>query len=368
MARTLATRCVTIGVAFMLAATGCVHAQPTSGGPRAAPTRPAAASPAWTVVTLFGADYVSVRELGERLGLKPAWNKAETVMTLLAGADARLRVELNERDVRLDGIRVMLSEPAVSHRDSLWLAEIDVRRILAPLLRPADHLGALPASAPKLIVLDAGHGGTDPGKQNPRLKLDEKDMTLDVAHRVRKLLEARGFKVLMTRTTDKRFSNNPVVDLPMRADVANKAKADLFVSIHFNAVDPKIADRVVGSETYVLTPQHMESTQPESDKNLKKVLNPGNRQDLANLLLGFQLHQAMINRLKTSDRGFKRYRLAVLRPLNCPGALVEAAYLSNDAEAKRVGTPAFRQEIAESIAAGIQDYAAVLAGLRAAAR
>ena len=72
----------------------------------------------------------------------------------------------------------------------------------------------------------------------------------------------------------------------------------------------------------------------------------------------------LINGLKTSDRGYKRYRYAVLRTLNCPGALLEAAYLSNDTEAARLGTGEFRQRIAETIAEGVQTYSATLAGLR----
>jgi N-acetylmuramoyl-L-alanine amidase len=65
----------------------------------------------------------------------------------------------------------------------------------------------------------------------------------------------------------------------------------------------------------------------------------------------------MLKELKTSDRGFKRGRLRVLCFAECPAALLEAAYLSNDTEAARVGTPEFRQQIAESIAEGVQAYA-----------
>jgi N-acetylmuramoyl-L-alanine amidase len=109
----------------------------------------------------------------------------------------------------------------------------------------------------------------------------------------------------------------------------------------------------------------MESTEPERDRGMLAVANPGNRHDPANVLLGYQVHRALLNSLKTSDRGFKRARFAVLRPLKCPGLLVEAAYLSNDTEARRVGTPAYRQQIAEAIAAGIRGYGETLTALRA---
>ena len=347
------------GGLLLWALAGCALAQPV----RTAPTRPAEAKP-WATTRIGDSPCVSSTDLAARLGLKAVWDKKEPQLTLTTAAGRVLLLERDRRDVYLDGVRIMLSEPVLFQRDQAWVALPDVTKTLVPLLRPVDWLPQLPPAAPKTIVLDPGHGGTDPGKQNARLKLDEKDMALDVALRVRKLLEARGHQVIMTRSTDKRFSNNPAVDLPMRADVANKAGADLFVSIHFNAVDPQIAQRVSGSETYVLTPQHMESTEPERDRSMLPVANPGNRHDPANVLLGYEMHRAVLGALKTSDRGFKRARFAVLRPLKCPGVLVEAAYLSNDTEARRVGTPAYRQQIAEAIADGIRGYGEALTALR----
>ncbi|MBI2815043.1 MAG: N-acetylmuramoyl-L-alanine amidase [Opitutae bacterium] len=316
----------------------------------------------WPVTRIHGLDRVGARDIAKRYGLKTTWTKAGAVMALSDAQGVRFTFERDERDFRLDGARVFLGEPAVLNGDDLWLTKVDVIKTVAPLFAPSDHAAFLPA-APRVIVLDPGHGGTDPGKQNLRLKLDEKDMTLDVSLRLKKLLELRGYRVVMTRTTDTRFSNSPNVDLPLRADVANKAAADLFLSIHFNAVD-RDPQRVSGVETYVLAPQGQASTQPEQDRSMIATHYPGNRQDTANALLGYTLHRQLVTGLKSSDRGYKRYRLAVLRTLNCPGALVECAYLSNDAEAKRVATPEFRQQIAEALAEGISNYSATLAALR----
>jgi N-acetylmuramoyl-L-alanine amidase len=328
---------------------------------RAAPTRPAQL---WAFTKFRGLDYVAVRDIAKRYGLKAAWTKAATEMSLSDARGVRFTFKRDERDFYLDGARVFLGDLTYLSGDDLWVPKLDVIKTIAPIFAPADHVASLPA-APKTIVLDPGHGGTDPGKQNARLKLDEKDMTLDVAARLKKLLEAGGYRVVMTRTTDKRFSNNPVVDLPLRAEVANKEAADLFISIHFNAVDRE-TERVSGIETYVLTPQFQVSTQPEQDRAMVQTQYPGNRQDMANVLLGYTLHHRMVTDLKSSDRGFKRYRLAVLRTLSCPGVLIESAYLSNEAEARRVATPEFRQRIAEAMAEGVQDYAATLAALRPA--
>jgi N-acetylmuramoyl-L-alanine amidase len=326
---------------------------------RVAPTRPAQL---WPFTKFRGEDYVAVRDIAKRYGLKAAWTKGRTELTLSDSRGVRMVFEKDQRDFLLDGTRVFMGELTCLKSDDLWVTKIDVIKTIAPLVAPAEHAAFLPAR-PKLIVIDPGHGGTDPGKQNPRLKLDEKDMALDVGLRLKKILEVRGYRVLMTRSTDKRFSNSPTVDLPLRAELANKENADLFVSIHFNAVDRE-PERVVGTETYVMTPQFQLSTQPEQDRAMIKEQYPGNHQDVANAVLGFQLHRRLVADLKTSDRGYKRYRLAVLRPLKCPGVLVEAAYLSNDGEARRVATPEFRAQIAESLADGIDSYAATLAALR----
>ena len=328
---------------------------------RAAPSRPVQV---WPFTKFRGLDYVAVRDLAKRYGLKAAWTKPGVLLALSDARGVRFTFERDQRDFYLDGARVFLGELTYLSGDDLWVPKLDVIKTIAPLFAPADHTAFLP-EAPKLIVIDPGHGGTDPGKQNLRLKIDEKDMTLDVALRLKKLLEVRGYKVVLTRTTDTRFSNSPAVDLPMRAEVANKARADLFISLHFNAVD-RDPERVSGVETYVLTPQFQVSTQPEQDRAMVKEYYPGNRQDTANALLGYHLHRRLVADLKASDRGYKRYRYAILRTLRCPGVLVEAAYLSNDAEARRVAKPEFRQQIAEAVAEGVGNYAATLAALRPA--
>ena len=212
------------------------------------------------------------------------------------------------------------------------------------------------------IVLDPGHGGIDPGTENKRVGVNEKTTTLDVALRAKKLLELRGWRVLLIRADDRELSKDKKTDLLLRDEFANKNKADLFLSIHFNSAPQAIT----GVETYTMAPQSMLSTGDETGDDMTKVAYPGNRFDHANLLFGERIHRAMRAALQTPDRGYKRGRHAVLRMLDCPGALVECAYLSNDAEARRVATPEFRQQIAQAIADGVQDYADTLAVLRPA--
>jgi N-acetylmuramoyl-L-alanine amidase len=334
--------------------------EPAPAPVRTAPTRP---NPPvlWATTKLREIEYVNVRDVAKQFELKAAWSKVGAVLALGDVRRPRLAFEANQKDFYFDGLRIFLGAPALLHKDSLWISRLDVIKIVAPLLRPAAHLEFLPVAAPKLIVLDPGHGGIDPGTQNAKLGLNEKTVALDVAVRLEKLLTARGWRVLLVRDRDTELSKDKKADLLMRNEFANRHKADLYLSIHFNSATPAVA----GVETYSLAPQFMLSAGDETGDDMTKVSYPGNRFDYANLLFGEAMHRAMIAEVKTPDRGYKHARKAVLRMLDCPGVLVECAYLSNDAEARRVATPEFRQQLANSLATGVQAYATTLAELRA---
>ncbi len=377
MARLTARGLLGISVVFLTACASPAPAQSTAASPkgeppptaaqaapptviRAAPTRPAAPV-LWKTAKLRDTDYVDLRDVAKAFDLKAAWTKSENELGLAEGKRVQYLFEANQKDFYSDGLRIFLGAPALKHKDSLWISQLDVVKIVAPLIRPTAHREFLPATEPKLIVIDPGHGGIDPGTQNAKLGLNEKTFTLDVALRLEKLLEARGWRVALVREKDVEISKDKKADLLLRNEFANKKKADLYLSIHFNSAGPSVS----GVETYSLAPQFMLSAGAETSDEMTKASYPGNKQDYANLLLGEEMHRAMIAGLKTSDRGWKHARQAVLRMLDCPGVLVECAYLSNDAEARRVATPEFRQQIAEALATGLQNYSSTLATLRA---
>jgi N-acetylmuramoyl-L-alanine amidase len=246
---------------------------------------------------------------------------------------------------------------------SLLVSRIDAERLLAPLLAPAGITP--PLSTPRVIVLDPGHGGIDPGAENAALRINEKNSTLDVAQRVKLLLEGAGYKVILTRATDRELSKVKATDLALRAEVATRARADLFISIHFNAVASDT--RTAGTEVYTFAPQFQRSATSwgaGADNDAERTASPVNRFDPWSALLAHSLHRKMLDSLGTYDRGQKIKHLAVLRPLNCPAVLVECAFLSSTTEAQRVATPLFRQKIAEGIAAGVAAYAAQLAPVK----
>src|SRR5690606_39061035 len=206
MARPTRFRRLAQAAAALLLLSTAACAKAADPAVRSAPTRPAAEIK-WNAVQLYGADYVDLHEVASRLGLTAELLAAKKLS--LAGAEGRTAVfEANERDCFIDGARVFLADTVVEHRRHLWVGRQDVIKTIAPLLRPRDQTLRLPPP-PRLIVIDPGHGGTDPGKQNTTHNIDEKDMTLDVAFRLQALLESRGYRVLLTRSTDTRFSNSP---------------------------------------------------------------------------------------------------------------------------------------------------------------
>lgn len=303
---------------------------------------------------------LGLADIGRRYGLKATWTKPGRELRLQSRWTT-LEFQAGSREAAWNGLRLFLGEPVAARGGTLRLAESDWRAIVRPLLEPA----AVPApGALEFIVIDPGHGGSDPGTVNRALKLEEKALTLDVAQRLRRELERRGYRVALTRGTDTRLKPTQAADLQARAELANRLGADLFLSLHFNALpnQPKVG----GIETYTFTPAGQRSTAAHLRGAADRTAHPANRHDHWSAVLGAAVHSRLVAGLEGEDRGLKRARFAVLRPLDCPAVLVEAGFLSNRAEAGRIATPAYRQRIAEAIGEGIGAYHARLNEARAA--
>jgi len=295
-----------------------------------------------------GASYVDVSTWASRFGLKSTW--IEQGRRLQLSSDfTQMILEADRRELMINEMRVFLGEPIVASGGGLWIGSIDAQNMLGAILRPAGIAGKVPAL--RVICLDPGHGGNDTGTQNKALKLDEKRLTLDVAFRTKKLLEAKGYRVVMTRTDDR------YVELEDRAAFANLYKSDLFVSIHFNAF-PQPGVR--GTETYILTRRTQRSTGGSKRERSDNVGVPGHAFDPWNAVIGYAMHRQLINKLGSFDRGLKFARFKVLTLLNCPGLLVESGYLSNEAEGRKIASASYRADLATAIFNGIEVYAAQL--------
>ncbi len=324
---------------------------------RTNPSRPAA------TVRIGGIEYVDAMTLGARLGLKGELTNAGRNLTLKSKWTT-LALEADTRECAVNGLRVFLGEAARDYKGGIYLSRIDAERFIGPMILPG--LGQTRVPPLRTIMIDPGHGGIDPGMQNLKQKLNEKTLALDTSFRLKKLLEAQGYKVLLTRSDDRHLSKNKKEDLQKRAELTERARADLFISIHFNSVASK-ADTVTGVETFTMTPRYQYSTgdtTDDRDDDEVKQDNPGNKHDAWNSLLAYGLHRELLGNLEASDRGLKHARFAVLRLAPCPAVLVESGYLSHDAEAKKIATPAYRQKIADAIADGVRFYANALEGVR----
>jgi N-acetylmuramoyl-L-alanine amidase len=346
-----------IGVAIVQIAAVCAGAAESSA--RALPSRPtarplvASTAPAAALPTKkFGAlEYVSLPEVAARLGLQIAWIQRGRKVTL-TGPTGRAELENDTREITVGNLRVFLGDPVLDARGELYVSRIDFERCLTPLLRPGQGAPTLPP--PRTIVLDPGHGGRDNGTS-----AKEKIFTLDVAQRAKKLLEAAGHRVVLTREAD------VFLDLPQRGAIANAQRADLFASIHFNALpnDTKTS----GVEIFTFAPQFQRSTNSWSVRavdDAEKEATAVNRYDHWSVVFAQALQRRFVTELGTFDRGKKLAHWGVLRGLNCPGVLIECGFLTSGAEARKIATPAYRQKLAEALAAGIRDYAATVEASR----
>ena len=248
----------------------------------------------------------------------------------------RRRTEVNGSTVWLNAI----AEPAGTS-DLLKLDARDVREVLRPLLRPP------PAPEhPLRVMLDPGHGGEDSGAVSARPAIEEKDLVLDLALRIGKLLEEAGLVVGYTRRDDTFLS------LDERTATASVWRADAFVSLHANFADNRQAS---GPETYVLPFAGYAPT--GGDQRISSKTRNGNRHDIGNTLLGYSIHRRLPGRRGECDRGLRRARFQVLRQAGCPAVLVEVGFLSNAVEARLLASGWFRGKLARAVADGILDYA-----------
>jgi N-acetylmuramoyl-L-alanine amidase len=230
--------------------------------------------------------------------------------------------------------------------------------------RPVDR-AAIPLSV-KTVVIDAGHGG-EPGTTGAS-GITEKEITLDVALRLRRLLKNAPFKVLLTRETDR------MMPLEKRVGFANENKADLFLSIHVNWMEPH---SIRGLETYYVGPtddpatlklasrENKDSGYSLSDykKILEKIYVDARRHEsraLARTVQSQLFHALKETNPELENRGVKTAPFVVLIGTQMPAILVEVACLSNEDEAELLTKEDYRENIAVALARGIHKYANTL--------
>lgn len=219
----------------------------------------------------------------------------------------------------------------------------------------------------KIIVIDAGHGGKDPGAVGYK-KYREKVVVMSIAKHVKSILKSRGYKVYMTRDKDK------FIKLSKRTKFANKKKADIFLSIHANSVPKRNAKKAHGIECYFLSKSKSKRAKRVAAKEnsadmtamnhygKESFLNTINKHNMiASNKLAIDLQRGMLSSLKKSyknvhDGGVREGPFWVLVGAQMPSVLVEVGFISHPTEAKRLVSSAYQKKLAYGLANGVERY------------
>lgn len=202
------------------------------------------------------------------------------------------------------------------------LIKTEIKQVAPPPAKPAERTPVRPAVSGRTVVIDPGHGGKDPGAIST-YGYNEKTVNLDVALQITQLLRDKGLRVIMTRDSD-RF-----IELEQRADIANRNRADIFISIH--------ADSCAKSSKNGFTLYVERNSQWASTKLANSIDN--------------RMAQTGI-----SSNGVRKADYRVLTHTGCPAVLIELGYLSNYWEAKQLKNKDMQRKLAMAITNGITDY------------
>jgi N-acetylmuramoyl-L-alanine amidase len=301
-----------------------------------------APSPDWQIIKVGPRDYLSADNIAKFYGLLGNVDSTGKIVVLNNGRN-QLQVTLDSREAIVNGVRNWLSFPVIARDGKFLVSRIDLAKTIEPQLRPQmlQHQGRV-----QTVVLDPGHGGFDKGAMSAFGS--EKDYALDVARKLRPLLQAKGFKVVLTR------ENDVFIPLEMRARIANATRDSIFVSLHFNATDTN--REATGFEIFSLTPRGAPSTADDALALRFLNMQAGSPVDAQSFELSTAVYHSMLGHLTEFDRGIKRARFAVLRLTKIPAILAEGGFLSETGDSKRVADPAWRAKFAEALSVGIENY------------
>ncbi len=295
-------------------------------------------------VTYAGKRYVALKDLAAMYALPLTMPGGKAL--LIRGQYTSLQFTADGREAMLNGSKVWLHMPVIKVRGNWSISDADAQYVVDPLVRPSAYLGARGA---RTVVLDAGHGGKDPGSMS-RSGYKEKDLAFDIVLRVKAHLAAAGVRVILTRDSDRFW------ELEDRPYLAARGGGDLFVSLHMNSA---LSRSVQGIETFVTAAENCPPT-AESKVGGRYPAVPNNQFNHSNTVLGNQLQRAVVGITRAEDRGLKHARFVVLRNSAMPAALIECGFLSNAQEAQKLATPSYRETVALGIAQGILNYLALV--------
>ena len=295
----------------------------------------------WDMITIGGRDYVSVEGIKRFYHFTKLNRAGDSVVLENPKVEMKLKVGGNE--CLMNNVKFVFSHAVEASGNGIYVSRMDLAKLIDPVLRPnfINNAGDF-----RTVILDAGHGGKDPGATNPIGT--EAAYNLRLATRLKGLLEAKGYKVKLIRDSDRFYS------LQERVDIANTVKENaIFVSLHFNSG----GRHARGIETFTLSPpgvSHYGANLKASDA----VARTGNKHDSANIALATALHGSVLRRLgdTTLDRGIKRARFSVLSGVKHPAVLFEGGFMSHPYEARLVANESYQSALAQGMVDAIARY------------
>src|SRR5438105_7532544 len=298
----------------------------------------------WHIIKLSGHDYLTVENISKFYGL-PAGVVAGGEKMRFETVKNPLEFVSGSREAMINGARSWLCFPLIEQDGKYLVSRTDVAKTIEPLVRP--HRVAV--GKVETVVLDPGHGGHDKGQVSKYGY--EKDFALDVARKLRPLLQSKGLRGIMTREGDY------FVPLEVRAQIANAARNSVFVSIHFNGTndDPS----ATGFEIFSFTPRGAPSTSDNAATPSSLSMQPGSEVDAQSMALSVCIYHSLLGHIPEFDRGIKRARFAVLRLTRVPAVLVEGGFLTERGESQLIAKKDWRANLAQAIGVGIENYRAL---------
>ncbi len=324
------------------------------------------------LVTIRDSRYVPLVRIADEYGINCGWDPIARIATL-EWKDNRVALRPSSQRILANGRVERLDRPVLMEKGAVLVPFSFVMANMEGLAeaKKSESAGSPAASRSgkfsiRTIVLDAGHGGRDAGAVGRRLGLIEKDYVLKAVHKLKNILESKGIRVIMTRADD-RF-----ITLPGRAEVANNANADLFVSLHINASHSR---SINGFECYYLsdaTDDNSRATEALENSALsvdEKSISDRSRSLSATLwdmtLTENRTESAEVARYicdsvertrLVRNNGVKSARFFVLLHSRIPSVLVELCYISHGIEEAKLKSPGFMDGMVEAVAAGIMRY------------
>ncbi|MCM8781528.1 MAG: N-acetylmuramoyl-L-alanine amidase [Candidatus Omnitrophica bacterium] len=318
-----------------------------------------------------GTEYLPLTLVCDAYGINWRWDSASRIVELNK-SDASVRLRVGEYKVVANGVISIEEKPPLLNKGAVCIPS-DFLRIINKIFlsgpTPPLFLEAQKELFPtvpsfykiKKVVLDAGHGGYDPGAIG-RDGIKEKYIALDITKKIKDLLEEKGIEVILTRRDD------TFIPLWRRTDIANSIDADLFISIHANASRTR---RLKGFEVYYLSETIDDDARAvaASENSIIRFDNESGYRytdTLDTILWDIELTEArrnsillancIVSEVDVGKKSTKNARFYVLKGAKMPAVLVEVGYITNIDECSKLGWMEYRAKIAQQIANGILEY------------